>query len=178
MSVQAAGVNAVLEASRLWLRGQQQQLEATYELGSCDWEISQTDGLVTYRRHERVVMRATYVMLGSYCSANDTWLWAWANPTVNRAYAIAPNQTIASAQQVGVMGLAQPLVTIRHVPALWRDDASVAERRHATHTVIGQLVGLMTRMAGGVGVQYYLNPATKTIGWVALRRIYAPVESV
>ena len=178
MSVQAAGVKAILEESRLWLRGRQQQLEATYGLAGCDWEISQADGVITYRRRNRVVIRATYVMIGSYCAANDTWLWAWANPTVNRAYAIDADHTLASAQQVGVMGLAQPLVTIQQVPALWYDEESTMERRHQTHTVVGQLVGLMTRIAGGVGVQYYLNPTTKTIGWVALRRIYAPVESV
>ena len=177
-SIQEAGVSVRLHEYQQWLRGQQQQLEAQYGLAVCDWEISQETGLVTYQRAGRVVLRATYVMIGSYCAPNGTWLWAWANPAVNRSYAINPQQTLMCAQRVGALGLAQPLVALHEQSILWQDCHPADAHTHVTGTAIGRLVSMMTHAANGIGVQYYLNPATKTMGWVALQCIYQPVESV
>lgn len=173
-----AGVSVLLHEYQQWLRGQQQQLEAQYGLDVCDWEISQETGLVTYRRGGRVVVRATYVMIGSYCALNGTWLWAWANPAVNRSYAIHPQQTLMCAQRVGALGLAQPLVSLQEYAILWQDCHVTDSRTHVTSTALGRLVSMMAHVANGIGVQYYRNPATKTMGWVALQCIYQPVESV
>ena len=178
MQVPAAGVGALFSEYQLWLRGRQQQLETQYDLATCDWEISQENGLVTYRRAGRVVMRATYVMIGSYCALNGTWLWAWANPTIKHEYAVAPYQTMVGAQRVGMLGLAQPLVTLQDCAMLWQDCVPSATSAIATQTAVGRLVSMMAYMTNGVGVQYYVNHANKTMGWLALQRIYPSVESV
>lgn len=180
MRVPVAGesVGALLRGYQLWLRGQQQQLEMRYALAACDWEISQENGFVTYRRAGRVVLRATYVMIGSYCALNGTWVWAWANPTIKREYAVAPQQTLICAQRVGALGLAQPVVTIQDWSVLWQDNLSATTHSLDTGTAVGRLVSLMTYMSNGIGVQYYVNASTKTIGWVSLQCIYSSVESV
>lgn len=178
MNVAGEHVGALLHSYQLWLRGQQQQLETRYDLASCDWEISQENGFVTYRRAGQVVLRATYAMIGSYCALNGTWLWAWANPAIKREYAIAPHQTQVCAQRVGAPGLAQPMVTIQDWSILWQDSMPPTTSALATGTAVGRLVSLTTYMAQGIGVQYFVNTTTKTIGWVSLQRIYPSVESV
>lgn len=178
MRVPAAGVGAILRGYQSWLRGQQQRLEAQYDLATCDWEISQESGLITYRRAGHVVMRATYAMLGSYCADNGTWLWAWANTSIKREYAIAPQQTVQCAQHVGVLGLAQPLVALHDWSILWQDCVPQATAAMLTETAVRRLVSMAAYGTNAIGVQYYLNKTHKTMGWVMLRYVYRPVESV
>jgi hypothetical protein len=169
----------VMEFCQTWLRGQQQGLDAQYGLSRCDWQLSQDDKLVTYRRHGTVVAVAPFTMIGSFCAHNGTWLWAWANPAIHREVTMDQQQTLACMQQVGMTYLAQPVLYVNEFPSLWQD-----EELHPTyypqrmHTAVGRLVSMAAYSLGGVGVQYYINRAQHVMGWVVLNHVYLPVESI
>ena len=96
-----AGAAEMMEFCQMWLRGQQQGLDAQYGLSRCDWQLSQVDKTVTYRRHGTVVAVAPFTMIGSFCGHNGTWLWSWANPAIHRDVTMNQQQTLACVQQVG-----------------------------------------------------------------------------
>lgn len=173
-----AGAAAVMEFCQTWLRGQQHGLDAQYGLSRCDWQLSQVDKTVTYRRHGTVVAVAPFTMIGSFCAHNGTWLWAWANPAIHRDVTMNQQQTLACMQQVGMANLAQPILHVNEFPDLWQDQGHVSPYAQQVHTAVGRLVSMAAYSLGGVGVQCYVNPAHKVIGWVVLTHVYVPVESV
>lgn len=173
-----AGAAEMMEFCQTWLRGQQQGLDAQYELSRCDWQLSQVDKVVTYRRHGTVVAVAPFTMIGSFCAHNGTWLWAWANPAIHREVTMNQQQTLACVQQVGMTNLAQPVLQVNELSGLWQDQSQVTHYAQRVHTAVGRLVSMAAYSLGGVGVQYYVNPAQKVIGWVVLNHVYLPVESV
>jgi hypothetical protein len=173
-----AGAAEMMEFCQMWLRGQQQGLDAQYGLSRCDWQLSQVDKTVTYRRHGIVVAVAPFTMIGSFCGHNGTWLWSWANPAIHRDVTMNQQQTLACVQQVGMMNLAQPMLQVAELPALWQDRTQVTRYEQQMCTAVGRLVSMATYSLGGVGVQCYVNPAQKVIGWVVLNHVYVPIASV
>lgn len=47
---------------------------------------NQDTGLAVVSDGPREVMRCTFTTLGSWSSASESWLWAWANPSVDRKH--------------------------------------------------------------------------------------------
>lgn len=160
-----------------WLRGRQNQLEGTYELSRCEWAISQDEGIVTYRRAGKITAIATFSMIGSYCAENGTWLWAWANPAIDRVHSIPRAQCAAWAADTGLIALAQPVFQVTECPELWADSVPMWERTQASRTSIDRLASLATYAVGGLGVQYYTNPHHHVIGCAVLKCVYVPACS-
>lgn len=172
------GAAEMMEFCQMWLRGQQQGLEAQYGLSHCDWYLSQSDKLVTYRRHGSVVAVATFTMIGSFCAHNGTWLWAWANPVIHREVTMNQQQTLACVQRVGMTHLAQPVLNVPTIPSLWQDQTYITHYNQQMRTAVARLVSLAAYGLGGVGVQCYVNYPQNVIGWAVLNHVYVPVESV
>lgn len=166
-----------MELSQTWLRRQQTKMDAQYGLSLCDWQLSQVDKTVTYRRHGTVVAVAPFTMIGSFCGHNGTWLWSWANPAIHRDVTMNQQQTLACVQQVGMTNLAQPMLQVAELPDLWQDRTQITRYEQQMCTAVGRLVSMAAHSLGGMGVQCYVNPTRKLIGWVVLHKIYAPVVS-
>jgi hypothetical protein len=74
--------------------------------------------------------------------------------------------------------LAQPMLQVAELPDLWQDRTQVTRYEQQMCTAVGRLVSMATYSLGGVGVQCYVNPAQKVIGWVVLTHVYLPIASV
>ncbi|NBU63880.1 MAG: hypothetical protein EBS29_05185 [Chloroflexia bacterium] len=172
------GAAEMMEFCHTWLRGQQQGLDAQYGLSHCEWQLSQDDKLVTYRRHGSVVAVAPFTMIGSFCAHNGTWLWAWANPAIHRDITMNQQQTVACMQQIGMTHLARPVIQVDSVPSLWQGRVHAAAYEQRMQTAILRLVSIAAYSLGGMGVQSYVNHAQRVMGWVVLNHVYLPVDSV
>jgi len=171
------GVKA-LDGYQRWLRGRQRELEQAYQLSRCDWCLSQDAGTVTYHRHGQTVAVATVKMIGSFCASNATWLWAWANPAIERQLCIAPQQIAYWSQVIGLTSVAEAMLEVPQLPALWADQAQSWQFEVMTQTTVSRLVSLVAFHAAGLGVHYYTNQYRNVIGGAVITGIYRPVQSV
>ena len=156
-----------------WLTHQQRSLESTYHLAGCQWEMQQDTGTITYWRQRRTVAVARLVMLGSYHVAKATWMWAWANPSVNTAYALPEQQMTAISKVLAMHQLAAPVIAVPHTPVLWRDQ----QRDHADvgRVAVARLVSVATYQSRGDGVHFFRT--RHGIGAAALQHVYRPVDA-
>lgn len=59
--------------------------QAQWGLGSADrWDVDQPTGTIRFTFADKVVT-APVQMLGSWSRANETFMWAWANPSVDES---------------------------------------------------------------------------------------------
>jgi hypothetical protein len=170
-------VRNVFTEYQQWLRDRQHALEGVYRLSQCDWALSQDDGVVTYRRDEVITAIATFSMIGSYCADNGTWLWAWANPAIDRAHSIPQAQCAAWASDTGLSEFAQPVFRVTECPELWSDAVPQWELAQASRTTVDRIASMAAYSVGALGVHYYTNPHLHVIGCAVLRHIYLPVRS-
>lgn len=160
-----------------WLERRHQQLEGAYGLSQCEWELSQDEQVVRYRRNGVVQVVATYRFIGSYSAQNGTWLWAWANPAIDRALQIQRSECVAWAHDTGLDEFSHPAFTVTDCPELWRDTAASWEHQQLSQTTISRIASMVTYAIDGLGVLYYTVPGQHVVGCVALTQIYTPVRS-
>ncbi len=53
-----------------------------FQIGRADWQLDQDTGLITFTSPRGVVATAPAQIVGTYNTADGTWMWAWANPSV------------------------------------------------------------------------------------------------
>ena len=53
-----------------------------WQIGTADWSIDQDAGTVTFTS-EKYVATAPIQFVGTYNADDQTWLWAWGNPSMN-----------------------------------------------------------------------------------------------
>lgn len=167
-----------LDVYQRWLRGRQRELERGYQLSRCDWQLSQDEGTVTYMRHGRTVAVATVKMIGSYCASDATWLWAWANPAIDKSISIAAQQIADWAAVAGCHSVTKAILQVPHTPFLWADRAQSWQFEAMSQTAVSRLVSLVTFHATGLGVHYYTNRQRTVIGGAVITGIYRPAQSV
>ena len=91
LAVQAApGGDAVwqdlLNASRQYLGETQETLERDFQLSEYErWNISQETGELVFTSPDKPDLVAEVVFVGSFAFRSETWLWAWANESVNES---------------------------------------------------------------------------------------------
>jgi hypothetical protein len=156
-----------------WLTQQQQQLEATYQLAGCQWEIQQDTGTITYWRERRAVAVARVVMLGSYHIPKSTWMWAWANPSVNTTYALPEQQMMAISKVLAMRQLVAPVIAVAQTPVLWRDQQH--DQANAGRVAVARLVSVAAYQIRGDGVHFFRT--RHGIGAAALQHVYRPVDA-
>ncbi len=167
-----------LDIYQRWLRGRQRELEQAYQLSRCDWRLSQDAGTVTYTRHGQAVAVATVKMIGSFCASNATWLWAWANPAIERQLSVAPHQIAQWAGMVGIQSVTEAVIDVPKLPALWADQAHAWQFEAMSQTAVSRLVSLVAFHTVGLGVHYYTNRERTVLGGAVITGIYRPVRSV
>lgn len=167
-----------LDIYQRWLRGRQRELERAYQLSRCDWRLSQDEGTVTYTRHGQAVATATVKMIGSFCTSNATWLWAWANPAIDAQLSVAPQQIAHWAHMVGYHSMTKAVIDVPQLPVLWADRAQAWQVEAMSQTAISRLVSLVAFHTVGLGVHYYTNRQRTVIGGAVITGIYRSAQSV
>jgi hypothetical protein len=75
--------SALLDKSRAYLQATQAKLERDYRLGEhARWDIDQRTGQIVFSNNGVPAVVANIQFVGSYSTAAKTWLWAWANSSV------------------------------------------------------------------------------------------------
>ncbi|WP_225594723.1 MULTISPECIES: DUF6882 domain-containing protein [unclassified Pseudomonas] len=66
--------------------------DGTWHLGECSWSVDQDSGIIEFAHPEGMVASCPVQIIGTYNSADGTWLWGWEHPSV-----VAPLQEHAFA---------------------------------------------------------------------------------
>jgi hypothetical protein len=78
---------ALLEGSMEGLRLQTEAHQGTWRLGKSDrWDFSQETGELVFTYPDMTV-RAPAQIIGSFDSAEGSWMWAWVNPSISASLA-------------------------------------------------------------------------------------------
>lgn len=75
---------ALVQESMTYLQSRQDRLFAEYHLGDYgryDWD--QETGVLSFSREGHVALVADFQMVGSTSTMSNTWLWSWANPSID-----------------------------------------------------------------------------------------------
>ena len=72
------------------------------------WHYDQDAGLLTFAFSDRV-MAAPFQFLGSYNSSSGTWMWAWANESIEPALKSDSLQLKVWGEDIGESVLTEPL---------------------------------------------------------------------
>ncbi len=53
-----------------------------WQIGQAAWSVDQDEGTITFTSPEDVHATAPVQIIGSYNTQDSTWLWGWANPSI------------------------------------------------------------------------------------------------
>lgn len=56
-----------------------------WHLGEADWSVDQDGGTIVFKRQDDVVATCPVQIIGTFNTADSTWLWAWDHPSVQPA---------------------------------------------------------------------------------------------
>jgi hypothetical protein len=57
--------------------------DGMFQLGQAQWSVDQDQGTITFISPKGMRARAPVQIVGSYNTQDGTWLWSWANPSVD-----------------------------------------------------------------------------------------------
>lgn len=78
--------STLLKESYTYLEATQARLEKEYHLGDhARWDIDQETGQIVFSNNGVPAVVANIQFVGSYSTTAKTWLWAWANSSVQPA---------------------------------------------------------------------------------------------
>ncbi len=66
--------------------------DATWHLSECSWSVDQDTGVIEFAHPDGLVATCPVQIVGTYNTADGTWLWGWDHPSV-----VAPLQEHAFA---------------------------------------------------------------------------------
>ena len=79
--------------------------EQTFQISRAAWNVDQDTGLIQFESPTGVVATAPVQIIGTYNTADGTWLWGWANPSVAPKLAQHAEQLRTYGQQHGIAEL-------------------------------------------------------------------------
>lgn len=167
-------VYAVFHQCQIWLRGQQRGLERAYRISRCQWEMSFSHGHITYSHQQQIIARARFVVLGSYHLHKGTWMWGWANPSLDQRHVITPDHVSGLTQALGWGWLTTPVVPVFQRPLLWQDQVFRPNHEHINRTAVARLVSTAAYQVGGCGVHFAYKH--NVLACTALTEVYRPVN--
>jgi len=59
--------------------------DKTWHLGQADWDVDQGTGLIVFRAPGGITATCLVQIVGTYNTADGTWLWGWDHPSVEPA---------------------------------------------------------------------------------------------
>jgi len=75
--------DSLLEESYRYMEDQQAVLEKDFDLSKHEWwDFDQDAGTLIFSNNEKPAVIAEFQFVGSFSSETRTWLWAWANSTI------------------------------------------------------------------------------------------------
>ena len=57
--------------------------DALWQIGQAAWSVDQDEGTITFTSPKGLIASAPVQFIGSYNTKDGTWLWAWANPSLD-----------------------------------------------------------------------------------------------
>lgn len=79
-----AAFEQLIDESTAYLQSRQDRLFASFGLNDYDrYDWDQDTGLVSFSRAGRPGLVAEFQMAGSTSTLSETWLWSWANPSID-----------------------------------------------------------------------------------------------
>ena len=61
--------------------------DRAFQISRAAWNVDQDAGLIRFESPDGILAIAQVQIIGSYNTADGTWLWAWDNPSVNPSLA-------------------------------------------------------------------------------------------
>lgn len=91
---------------------------SAWHMDECEWAVSQDSGLITFTDHKRgMVATAPVQIIGTFNTQDSTWLWAWANPSMQPAL-------VTAAQKLKQYGTAKGYATLTAAKVKCADTAA------------------------------------------------------
>ena len=59
--------------------------DAAWHLGEADWDMDQDTGQIVFRAPDGLTATCPVQIIGTYNTADGTWLWGWDHPSVDPA---------------------------------------------------------------------------------------------
>jgi hypothetical protein len=56
--------------------------DGTFQIGQAQWSVDQDKGTITFLSPKGMRAQAPVQIIGSYNTQDGTWLWSWANPSI------------------------------------------------------------------------------------------------
>lgn len=73
---------ALVEHSLEHLRYQTAAHNELWQLGECSWSVDQDEGTLVFTRPDGTIATCPVQIIGTYNTADGTWLWGWDHPSV------------------------------------------------------------------------------------------------
>jgi hypothetical protein len=103
------GLAALIEVSMADLRLKTQAHQAGWRFGEAEtWAFSQDDGLLVFTFAHGLVAQCPAQIIGTFNANDQSWLWAWANPSIERSLAANALKLRAYGEQHGLARLTTP----------------------------------------------------------------------
>jgi hypothetical protein len=79
---QSGDFQALLDQSMNELRDKTSALAAVTHFNTADWSVDQDAGSIVFTRADGIIITAPVQIVGTYNTADGTWLWGWDHPSV------------------------------------------------------------------------------------------------
>lgn len=121
----------LLDNSRAYLNSYTELNRSGWNLGKQkSYEINQDEGLLRFNFEDGTVVECPFQAIGSFSTDDNTWAWAWANPSVNENLKVDALRTCEYGRQHQI-----PQLTTPQWPAdmewAWSMTAFAASGSHA-----------------------------------------------
>lgn len=80
-------------------------LDAVTHFSKAEWTVDQDVGTIIFERDDGIQLSAPVQIIGTYNSADKTWLWAWDNPSIEKPLTRAAAAVQAYGQEHGISSL-------------------------------------------------------------------------
>lgn len=75
--------------------------DATWQLGAADWSVDQDAGTIVFQSPKGLRAEAPVQIIGTYNTADGTWLWGWDHPSVLPALSANAKRLLEYGKQHG-----------------------------------------------------------------------------
>ena len=65
------------------LKVQTEAHESAWRISEADWQIDQDAGTIVFTTRRGLRVTSPAQIIGTHDSADGTWMWAWANPSIS-----------------------------------------------------------------------------------------------
>ncbi|EPL6456686.1 MULTISPECIES: DUF6882 domain-containing protein [Providencia] len=78
---------ALIERSMNSLQAKNQFHCETWKLDEADWSVDQDEGTIIFHAPDNIMATAPVQIIGTYDQSQGSWMWSWANTSIDSALA-------------------------------------------------------------------------------------------